>query len=212
MSTGTKTDETGAASAPAKDAGKEMLAKYVGDMAALESHIEESLDRQLGLTKKHELSGPLVREFHDMVRDQRNQMIEMRDALGSTPGNPIKEVGSNLLGKAAGVIDKVRSGAVSKALRDDYTAFNLAAISYTMLYTTAKSVGSDDVAKLAEKGLTNYASAVQKINQVIPEIVLSELADEEGMKVMPGIGDQVRGMVNKAWKSTDQSGSGSQPA
>lgn len=184
--------------------GTELLAKYVGDMAALETHIEEALDRQLDLTKDDPKAGPLVREFHDMVKAQRDSIIELRDSLGHTGGNPVKEIGSDILGKAAGLIDKVRSEGVSKALRDDYTAFNLAAISYSMLYTTAKGAGSDEVAMAAERGLTNYARAVQQINHIMPNVVLAELADEEGFSNVQGVAKETKRMVDNAWKSTDQ--------
>ncbi len=185
------------------DAGTELLAKYVGDMAALESHIEEAIDRQLGMTKNDARVGPLVREFHDTIKTQRDNIIEIRDALGSTSGNPIKEIGAEILGKAAGLIDKVRADSISKALRDDYAAFSLAAISYSMLYTTAKGVGSSKVANAAQTGLTNYARALQKINHVIPDVVIAELADEDGMTVVQGVADDSREMVDKAWNSTD---------
>jgi len=200
MSTTTETNASGAAS----EAGKELLAKYVGDMAALESHIEEALDRQLGMAKDNPTAGPLVQEFHDMVRNQRDQIVELRDSLGSTAGNPIKEVGGSILGKAAGLIDKVRADAVSKALRDDYAAFSLASISYSMLHTTAKGVGSSEVASVAQAGLKNYAKAIQQINHVMPDVVLAELADEDGITVVQGVGDETRRMVDEAWNSNDQ--------
>jgi ferritin-like metal-binding protein YciE len=187
------------------DNGLNLLQKYVGDMAALESHIEEAIDRQLDMTKDDAKAGPLIREFHDMIKTQRDTMTALRDDLGSNAGNPVKEIGSEILGKAAGLIDKVRADSISKSLRDDYTAFNLAAISYTMLYATAKGVGSDDVATVAQNHLRNYARAVQKINHVIPDVVVAELADEEGF-TSNGVAKKTRDMVDKAWKATDQSG------
>jgi hypothetical protein len=75
-----------------------------------------------------------------------------------------------------------------------------------MLYTTAKGVGSSEVATAAETGLRNYARAVQKINHVMPDIVLAELADEDGITVVAGVAKDARSMVDNAWKSTDQSG------
>jgi ferritin-like metal-binding protein YciE len=187
------------------DNGLELLQKYVGDMAALESHIEEAIDRQLDMTKDDTKAGPLIREFHDMIKGQRDKMAALRDDLGSNAANPVKEIGSEILGKAAGLIDKVRADSISKSLRDDYTAFNLAAISYSMLYTTAKGVGSDEVATVAQNHLRNYARAVQKINHVIPDIVIAELKDEDGFTAN-GVAKQTREMIDKAWKSTDQSG------
>jgi ferritin-like metal-binding protein YciE len=185
----------------ATDAGRELLAKYVGDMAAVETHIEEAIDRQLDMTKDDAKVGPLVREFHDAIRQQKQTMIDLRDSLGSTAGNPIKEFGTDILGKAAGLIDKIRADAISKALRDDYTAFNLAAVSYVMLYTTAKGVGDDKVAETAEQHLSTYAGFIMRINDVIPSVVLSELKDEEGVTVGGGAAGQATSMVDRVWKA-----------
>lgn len=38
-------------------------------------------------------------------------------------------------------------------MRDDCTAFNFAAVSYGMLYTTAAGLGDHDVAEIADKHL-----------------------------------------------------------
>ncbi|MER3436550.1 MAG: hypothetical protein C4346_02380 [Chloroflexota bacterium] len=110
------------------------LADWLGDMVALESHIEEALDRQLGQVKDDPLASEALRSFHEGVRRQRDTLRALQEQYGGTAGNPIIEVGSALLGKAAGVINMLRTEGNSKALRDDYTAFNLAAIGYTMLH------------------------------------------------------------------------------
>ncbi|CAN5494100.1 hypothetical protein BH23CHL4_BH23CHL4_02280 [soil metagenome] len=184
----------------------ELLAQYVGDVVALDSDIESVLDRQLGLTKNDTLAGPLVRGFHDSIRDQRNMMIELRDDMGEEQTvHAIRDKGATVLGAVTGVIDKLRSDSISKALRDDYATFNLAAVSYTMLLTTAKAVGSTEVATAAEKGLKTYAAAVQKINHAIPSVVIAELAGKSEVAVSSDIADDVRRAADSIWKATDQS-------
>ena len=81
------------------------IADYVGDMVALESHIEEALDRQLNEVEDDPEAAAAVRRFHDTVKQHRDTLIALQEDLGSTPGNPIKAAGAALLGKAAGVID-----------------------------------------------------------------------------------------------------------
>lgn len=188
------------------DDQRELLAQYVGDVVALDSDIESVLDRQLGLTKNDTLAGPLVRGFHDSIRDQRNMMIELRDDMGEEQTvHAIRDKGATVLGAVTGVIDKLRSDSISKALRDDYATFNLAAVSYTMLLTTAKAVGSTEVATAAEKGLKTYAAAVQKINHAIPSVVIAELAGKSEVAVSSDIADDVRRAADSIWKATDQS-------
>ena len=133
------------------DKHRQTIADYVSDMAALESHIEEALDRQLIEVKDDPDASAAVRDFHDMVKQHRDRLKALEEETGKTIGTPIKEVGAALMGKAAGIIDLLRSEGISKGLRDDYAAFSLAAISYSMLHTTATALGDSRVASLAER-------------------------------------------------------------
>jgi ferritin-like metal-binding protein YciE len=179
---------------------QQTIADYVGDMVALESHIEEALDRQLTETKDDPDAHAAVQRFHDMVKSHRDSLKTLQDEVGSTAGNPIIAAGSALLGKAAGVINLVRTEGISKALRDDYAAFSLAAISYSMLHTTALSLGNRQVADVAERYLTDYAGAIERINEVMPGVVARELA-KDGHQTDPAAVKATNAMVAKAWHS-----------
>lgn len=183
------------------DKSKKTLSDYLSDMASLESHIEEALDRQLKQVKDDEIALAAVRDFHGLVKQQRDAVKALKEEYGGTAGSPIKEAGSALLGKAAGIIDLVRTEGNSKALRDDYTAFNLAAISYSMLHTTAVALGDRRVADLAESHLRGYAQAVQRINHLMPDVVTAELAKDDH-KILAAAADQTRNVVDKSWKET----------
>ncbi|MFN8591411.1 MAG: DUF892 family protein [Thermomicrobiales bacterium] len=176
------------------------VADYVGDMVALESHIEEALDRQLTETKDDPEAAAAVQKFHDTVKRHRDTLKSLQEEVGSTAGNPIKAAGSALLGKAAGVVDLVRTEGISKSLRDDYAAFSLAAISYSMLHTTALALGNPQVAQLAQRHLTDYAGAIERINEVMPGVVARELA-KDGHHVDGSAVPATNAMVAKAWHS-----------
>ncbi|MDQ3467271.1 MAG: hypothetical protein M3411_03445 [Chloroflexota bacterium] len=176
-------------------------------MVALESHIEEALDRQLSVTKDSPVAASAVQRFHDMVKGNREALKARQAEIGSTAGNPVVKVGSALLGKAAGLIDKVRSEGVSKSLRDDYTAFNLAAVGHTMLHTTAVALGDKATADLAARCLTGHASAIQEINHIIEDVVMEELRKDNLPIVDAGAADKTRTLVDKVWKATDASDS-----
>jgi ferritin-like metal-binding protein YciE len=174
------------------------IADYVGDMVALETHIEEALDRQLMETQDDPAAQAAVQGFHDMVRQHRDTLKDLQEQVGSTAGNPIIEAGSAILGKAAGVINLVRTEGISKALRDDYAAFSLAAISYSMLHTTSLALGNNQVPDLAERHLTDYAGAIERINEVMPGVVERELA-KDGHQTDSSAVTATNGMVAKAW-------------
>jgi ferritin-like metal-binding protein YciE len=181
---------------------QQTIADYVGDMVALESHIEEALDRQLDEVQEDSEASTAVRGFHDTVKQHRDTLIALQEDIGSTPGNPIKAAGAALVGKAAGVIDLVRTEGISKSLRDDYSAFSLAAISYSMLHTTALGLGNQRVASLAERHLTDYAGAIERINEIMPGVVERELI-KDGHQTKPGAVAATRQVVPSAWHAAE---------
>jgi ferritin-like metal-binding protein YciE len=183
------------------DKSKKTLSDYISDMVTLENHIEEALDRQLNQVKDDPVALDAVQGFHDLVKRQRDAIRALRDEYGGTAGSPIKEAGASLLGKAAGVIDLIRTEGNSKVLRDDYTAFNLAAISYTMLHTTATALGDQRVTNLAQQHLRGYAGAVIRINQIIADVVVSELAKDDH-KVQAGAAETTRKIADQAWQQS----------
>lgn len=180
------------------------IADYVGDMVALESHIEEALDRQLKEVKDHPTALAAVQRFHDMVKHNRDHMKQVQEQVGTTAGNPIIKAGSALLGAAAGVIDNLRTEGISKSLRDDYTAFNLAAIGYTMLHTTSTALGNTQVATVCEEHLRSYAGAIQELNHLIPSIVVDEL-QKDGHTVQGNAAQRTVEMADRLWKDTSPS-------
>jgi ferritin-like metal-binding protein YciE len=181
------------------DKHRRTIADYVGDMAALESHVEEALDRQLTEVKDDPVALAAVRDFHDMVKRHRDTLRAMEEETGKTIGTPIKEAGAALFGKAAGIIDLLRSEGISKGLRDDYAAFSLAAISYSMLHTTATALGDSRVASLAERHLRDHADAIMRINEIMPEVVMREL-EKDGHRADAAAVEATRAAVLRSWQ------------
>ena len=178
---------------------RKTVADYVGDMVALESHIEEALDRQLKEVTDDPEALAAVQEFHDTVKAHRDTLKALEQETGKTIGSPIKEAGAALFGKAAGIIDLIRTEGISKSLRDDYAAFNLAAISYSMLHTTAMALGDQQVATLAERHLKDHAYALMRINEIMPGVVIREL-EKDGHQASDTAVEATRTMVTRSWE------------
>jgi ferritin-like metal-binding protein YciE len=174
---------------------------YVGDMYSLESHIEEALDSQMEKCRDHPKAYAAVRRFHGTVRTQRDAIKAHLDEIGGGTGGALKSAVSAAFGMAAGVIDKVRPEAISKNLRDDYTAFNLAAIGYHMLYGTALMLGFPKTAEIAERHHRAYTDMVQDINQIILDVVASELR-KDGHKLDEKAMDRATEIMNQDWRAT----------
>ena len=188
---------------------KQTIADYVGDMIALQDHILKAVQNQVELASQHPTAGAAVNQFVQMLQQNLDELRQHQQQVGTTAGNPIIDAGAAVLGMAAGLIDKIRTEGVSKALRDDYTAFNHAAIGYTMLHVTALALGEQATAQLAKRGLTNHAAAVQHINHIIGDVVVWELEKDNHTIADRQAASQNRQTVDAAWKATDQSGGAS---
>ena len=202
----TTAETGGAATGATDDKNRKTIGDYVGDLVALESHIEEALDRQLPLAKDLPVAREAIQRFHDAVRGSRDAIKQFQEQRGDTAQKPIVQAGAALLGKAAGLIDKLRTEGVSKALRDDYTAFNHAAISYTMLHATALALGDQAAAQQAERGLKAYAGMVQEINHLIGDVTIEELRRDKHEIVDAQAAITNRAAVDRIWKQTAKGG------
>jgi ferritin-like metal-binding protein YciE len=188
------------------DTGKQTnktISDWLGDIVALESHVEEAMDRQLELKVDDAALTAAVKGFHDSVRASKQRAVAYQQQYGSTAGNPVIKVGSNLLGKAAGMIDKIRNDSISKSIRDDYTAYNHVAIAYTMLHTTSMALGDQATQDFAEQGLRTYASLVQEVNHIIPQAVVHDLKNNDDVPVVDvNVVEGCRRIIDTVWKST----------
>jgi len=179
-----------------------VIADWIGDIVALVGHVEEALDHQLKLNSDSTALTTAIQRFHDTVRDDKRRAEAYQQEYGSTAGNPVIKKGSELLGKAAGMIDQIRHDSVAKSLRDDFTAFNHVAIAYSMLHATAMAYNDSATEAFAGEGLKTWARMVQEINQVISEAVVADLANNtEDPALNIGIVDQCRQFINDAWRS-----------
>lgn len=184
-----------------KDRDREEIQQYVGDMVALESHIEQAMDGQVKHTIEHVEAAAAVKRFHDMVKGHRESLKSHLASIGGSESHPIKSAVADLFGAAAGVIDNVRTKAVSKMLRDDYTAFNHAAIGYAMLHASAHALGEMDTMQIADRHLRDYARAVQQINQLIADVTVWELG-RDGFTVNRQAVEHCTEAINQAWRQT----------
>ncbi len=189
----------------AKDA-QEAIASYVTDMLALEHHIEKALSGQIA---------DLGNEEPDFVRELRTvhakcethiraleTMADQREGGGQGISGAIKKAASSVLGVGAAGVDMLRSEKLPKDLRDDYTALSLACIGYVMLHTTAKSLGDEPVAQMAQTHLENHAKCVMTIHNIIPPAVMRFLRDE-GFTVRQDQLPEIARTTQSAWQSEE---------
>jgi hypothetical protein len=189
---------------------RDTLQKYVSDMMAVEEHIGSALKRQVqddNLGKHNSQASHIINNIAQTTERHEQALKRHLEAIGGDAAKGIKEVATAAMGTLAGLYDKVRTEAVSKMLRDDYTALNLATIGYTMLHTTGLALNDQATAALALRHLQAYTSIVMEINQIIPSVVVADLRDD-GAVINESVLQQAVTNTQEAWQpSGDNSNS-----
>lgn len=179
---------------------RDTLQQYVSDMLALERHILEAIERQAADDRLslHTQASTLITRIQGHLNAHITHLEQQLTGLGGEATSPVKEAVVAVAGVAAGLYDKVRTDPVSKMLRDDYTALNLAAISYSMLHTTGLAFNDFATADLALRHLKDLTPCIVEINEIIPLVVAREISDE-GTLVDTAIAQDAVRNTQAAW-------------
>ena len=183
------------------DTNTATLKTYVNDMLALQKHILEAVERQYEDPRvKHDtLTFDLIGKVKSTLTHHVTDLEAHVARLGSEAMATAKAAITGTLGAVAGIYDKIRKDPVSRMLRDDYTALNMASFSYTMLHTTGLAYGDAAVADVAVKHLQDLAPLIIHYNEIIPHVVVKELQDE-GPGIDTGVAAMAIANTQHAWK------------
>lgn len=184
------------------DNNRDALRPYVADMAAVEKHILEAIERQSkddDVRQFPEAAQWVDRTVGILRRHVDSLESHLKNFDGGGMAGTVKEAVTGVLGVFAGLYDKVRKDTASRALRDDYTALSLAAISYTMLHTTALGLRQGTTAELALSNLKELTPLLVDLSQFIPKVVLKELSFE-GYSIETAVGEQAARNTHEAWR------------
>ena len=158
---------------------QETLAKYVSDMYALEDHLLQPLKAQS--TDKDFAPYPqahaLVQRIVSRTEIALSDLERLSETLGGDARGSFKSAVTSVVGAAAAVVNEARTHAITKKLRDDYTALSLAAIGYELLHTTASALGSKPVALAAQTRLHEIAGFIMELSQEIIPVAVQELSE-----------------------------------
>jgi hypothetical protein len=146
---------------------KETL-RRVMELLALESDFEAAVGAQPQAMHAYPEAEAAVDRFHAMIKEQRDALRSYLESRGE---------GTDAAASVVRVFvgDGPHPQAVSDILRNDYTAFTYAAISYAMLVELAFRLYDPALRALAPKHLNGYAEAAQTINHLIINTVADEL-------------------------------------
>ena len=182
-----------------QDQTRKYVAKYVEDLHSLVTHGLQPISHQLGEARsgEHAEAAQLVAELQRTLQEHERVLAERLHALGTSPTTGVQDAAAAVAGVVAGIYNHVRTEAVSKSLRDDYTFLSHCSISWLMLMTTARSLGDHETEELAEQGYRDSARLVMRVDRVMPSLVKEEL-QQDGFAAQD-VTDWAQRIVSDAW-------------
>jgi hypothetical protein len=188
-------------------ARSDTLQQYVSDMIAVETQIGSAVKRQnedKNVATANPQASQIIQRIMRHTEQHAQELKRHLATLGGDPAGGIKELATTAVGALAGLYDKVRTEPISKMLRDDYTALNLAAVGYTMLHTTGMAVQDHPTAALALRLMKDYTPIIMEVTAILPNVVVAEL-QESGVVVVESSIQRAIQNTQDAWKSTSES-------
>ena len=175
------------------------LKMYVNDVIALERQIAGAVRTQAedDSTLKHPGFRNVLLEIAGHSEDRITLLKELSDAEGGSLGATVKE---GITGVLAGLYGKIRKHEVSRMVRDDIIAMDVAAISYSMLLTLGLAIGHRRCVELATLGLNACPSTVVRLTNLMPAIVIAELAEDAPL-ADPSAAEAAVIRIREAWNS-----------
>jgi hypothetical protein len=185
------------------DTERKYVAKYIEDLHSLISHGLQPVSHQVGEHRQrdHAAAVQFIGELQRTLQEHERQLSMRLADLGTSPTTGIQDAAASIAGFVAGIYNQVRSEAVSKSVRDDYTFVSHCAVSWLMLMSTARSLGDHETEELAEQGYRDCAKLVMRIDRLMPELILEELR-QDGFAAQP-VSEWAGKIVTQAWERTD---------
>ena len=154
------------------------LKQYVNDMIALERVIINAIEVQAEDDRVKAISGlgTILEQAGQASKSRLELLKELSTREGGSVGATVKEGITAVTGTLTGIYGKMREHPVSRMVRDDIIAFDVASVSYGMLFTLGLCIGHEECAALAGHGITETPPLIMALTNLLPGIVASELA------------------------------------
>ncbi|WAC20729.1 hypothetical protein OVA24_04955 [Luteolibacter sp. SL250] len=189
-------------SAVTSEKHQDNLKMYVNDVIGLERDIINAIEGQLedDRVKAHPQLSGVLRGIVAGANSRLETLKSISEEEGGTFGAAIKEAAMSVTGVLAGIYGKLREHPLSRIVRDDRMAMNMTETSYAMLYTLALAVGHGRCADLALSGINTAAPQVLQLTDLLPQIILQELAADAPLE-NPDVADKVVDVIHRAWSA-----------
>ncbi len=179
---------------------RKYVAKYVEDMHSLVTHGLQPFSQQVGEagSRDHPEAHRAIQRFHETLKQHVDMLENRLQALGTSPTTGVQDAAAAAAGVVAGAYNKVRTEAVSKSLRDDYTFISHCGMAWLMLGVTARSLGDHDTEEMAEQGYRDCAIMAMEIDRLMPTLVVQEMRQDK----LPAqdVSEWADRIVREAWQ------------
>lgn len=175
------------------------LLTYTSDLHSLERHFMNAVKKQKTSDKATDRRAVELLNELDKMASSHVQVLESElENMGGETKAAIKSKIASFAGSVAGMIDVVRDDALSKILRDDYTALSMIAIGYTMLHTHALSNENQKLADISKSNLEDCTVLITEISKIIPMVTAHEINNDT--ERAENIGARALENTHSAWK------------
>jgi ferritin-like metal-binding protein YciE len=151
----------------------------VEDMLAVETELHQMLRHQKedGALQRYPNAQALIQRIEDTTDRNLGDLRACAEQLGGQ--SALKKAVGAAMGVASGLWQRARqSDSASRIVRDAYGGLSFAVVCYEMLHTTALAAGDTRTAELALRNMKNYAPLIIDLTEMVPEVVVRELAAE----------------------------------
>ena len=179
------------------------LKQYINDMIGLERDIANAIkiqtedDRLLAFGELKAILDQIVHNSETRLEILKNISEEEDGSLGAV----VKESITAITGTLAGIYGKMREHPVSRMVRDDIIALEVASVSYGMLFTLGLSIGHRECVVIAEQGLEQTPPLIIELTDLLPVIVADELAADAPL-ANPAAVQIAQASIRNAWKNS----------
>jgi ferritin-like metal-binding protein YciE len=179
---------------------EQQLRNQVNDVMAIERDIVNAIRLQQADDRVHEYPelGEILTQIEKESEDRQELFRSWIGNEGMHLVTSVKEGISAVTGVVGGLYTKLREYPVSRMVRDDIIALDIACVSYGMLHTLGLAIGNDESATLAERSLKECPPFVIRLTDLLPEILVEELSRQAPL-VNPAAAQVAYAKIRDAW-------------
>lgn len=176
------------------------LIKYVNDVIAMERDFVNAVRTQLEdeRVRSHPELKALFLDLAVHSDHRADQFEKLVEEEGATLGGALKEGIASISGVLAGLYGMARQHPLSRMMRDNTVAMNVASVSYSMLVTLAMAIGHRKCEELAISALQDCPKFVLKLTDLLPHVVVEEISDDAPVPNALAA-RQAQAVIREAW-------------